>query len=74
METIDGEFGQAAKDFMDRSVKSKKPFFVWMNFTRMHVWTRLQKKYQGVTGIGLYPDGMKELDDMVGSFLDALNV
>ena len=42
METIDGEFGQAAKDFMDRSVKSKKPFFVWMNFTRMHVWTRLQ--------------------------------
>ena len=64
METVDGEFGQAAKDFMERSVKAAKPFFVWMNFTRMHVWTRLQKKYQGVTGIGLYPDGMKELDDM----------
>jgi arylsulfatase A-like enzyme len=72
METVDAEFGQAAKDFMDRSVKAGKPFFVWMNFTRMHVWTRLQEKYQGATGIGLYADGMKELDDMVGSFLDHL--
>jgi len=57
---------------MARSVKSDKPFFVWMNFTRMHVWTRLQEKYRGVTGIGLYADGMKELDDMVGGFLDYL--
>ena len=72
METVDDEFGQAAKDFMARSVKAGKPFFVWMNFTRMHVWTRLQEKYQGATGIGLYADGMKELDDMVGSFLDHL--
>jgi arylsulfatase len=70
METIDYEFGAAAKDFMERSVKADKPFFVWMNFTRMHVWTRLQKKYQRSTGIGLYADGMRELDDMVGSFLD----
>jgi len=73
METVDGEFGAAAKDFMERSVKAGKPFFVWMNFTRMHVWTRLQKKYQGITGIGLYADGMKELDDMVGGFLDHLD-
>ncbi|MEK6214528.1 MAG: sulfatase-like hydrolase/transferase, partial [Vibrio fluvialis] len=45
METVDSEFGGAAKDFMARSVKADKPFFVWMNFTRMHVWTRLQEKY-----------------------------
>jgi arylsulfatase len=73
METIDDEFGQAAKDFMERSVKAGKPFFVWMNFTRMHVWTRLKKESQGVTGIGLYPDGMAELDKMVGGFLDHLD-
>ena len=72
METVDAEFGSAAKDFMARSVKEDKPFFVWMNFTRMHVWTRLQEKYRGLTGIGLYADGMKELDDMVGGFLDYL--
>ncbi|MGB5964550.1 MAG: arylsulfatase [Sulfurimonadaceae bacterium] len=77
METVDYEFGDAAKAFMSKSVKEKKPFFVWMNFTRMHVWTRLQKKYQGVTGISLYADGMRELDDMVGDmikYVDKLGV
>ena len=73
METVDAEFGSAAKDFMSKSVKANKPFFVWMNFTRMHVWTRLQKKYQGITGISLYADGMKELDDLVGGMLDHLD-
>lgn len=73
METVDYEFGAAAKDFMTRSVKAGKPFFVWMNFTRMHVWTHLQKKYQGATGISIYADGMRELDDMVGGFLDHLD-
>jgi arylsulfatase A-like enzyme len=73
METVDYEFGAAAKDFMSRSVKADKPFFVWMNFTRMHVWTHLQKKYQGITGVGIYADGMKELDDMVGGMLDHLD-
>jgi arylsulfatase len=72
METVDSEFGGAAKKFMAAAVKADKPFFVWMNFTRMHVWTRLQEKYRGITGIGLYPDGMVELDDMVGSFLEEL--
>jgi arylsulfatase len=72
MEHVDSEFGNAAKKFITNSVKADKPFFVWMNFTRMHVWTRLQEKYQGITGIGLYADGMKELDDMVGGFLDHL--
>jgi len=72
METVDSEFGGAAKKFMAAAVKEDKPFFVWMNFTRMHVWTHLQEKYQGITGIGLYPDGMVELDDMVGSFLEEL--
>lgn len=72
METVDQEFATAAMDFMSKAVNDNKPFFVWMNYSRMHVWTRLQEKYQGITGIGLYPDGMKELDDMVGNMLDHL--
>ncbi len=72
METVDAEFGGAAKKFMAAAVAEDKPFFVWMNFTRMHVWTRLQEKYRGKTGISLYADGMAELDDMVGSFLEEL--
>jgi arylsulfatase A-like enzyme len=58
METVDREFHASAMDFINRAVKAKKPFFVWYNSTRMHVWTRLKKESQGRTGIGLYPDGM----------------
>jgi arylsulfatase len=69
METIDDEIYAAATQFIDRSVKDDKPFFVWFNTTRMHVWTHLKKASDGRTGIGLYPDGMVEHDDMVGQLL-----
>jgi arylsulfatase A-like enzyme len=73
METIDEEVTAIAFDFIDRSVKANKPFFVWYNTTRMHVWTRLKKESQGRTGIGLYPDGMVEHNDMVGRMLKKLD-
>jgi arylsulfatase A-like enzyme len=69
METIDDEIHVAAEKFIERSAKAKKPFFVWFNSTRMHVWTHLKKSAQGKTGIGLYPDGMVEHDAMVGELL-----
>jgi len=74
METVDEEFHTAAMDFVERAHKSNKPFFVWYNSTRMHVWTRLKKESVGRTGIGLYPDGMAEHDDMVGKVLKKLDV
>ena len=43
----------------------KKPFFVWLNTTRMHVWTHLKKETYGKTGIGIYADGMTELDAII---------
>jgi len=73
METADEEFLAAGLDFIDRAHKANKPFFVWMNTTRMHVWTRLKKEAQGRTGIGLYPDGMAEHDDHVGKLLAKLD-
>ena len=51
----------------------KKPFFIWFNTTRMHVWTHLKKSAQGRTGMGLYPDGMVKHDDMVGALLKKLD-
>ena len=72
METVDWETAAAAKDFMKRSVAADKPFFVWYNSTRMHVWTRLSEKYKNITGLGTYADGMKELDDIVGEMTQAL--
>ena len=73
METVDMEFHAAAMEFIDRAHADGKPFFVWYNATRMHVWTRLKKESIGRTGIGLYPDGMVEHDDMVGLVLAKLD-
>lgn len=73
METIDEEVHEKAMDFVDRNAKSKKPFFLWYNSTRMHVWTHLKKESQGKTGIGLYPDGMVEHDGFVGGVLKKLD-
>lgn len=73
METVDEETLAGALDFIDRAHEQEKPFFVWWNATRMHVWTRLKPESQGVTGYGLYPDGMVEHDGHVGVLLDKLD-
>ena len=73
METIDEEFLKASFDFIDRANRDKKPFFVWFNPTRMHIWTRLKPASQGKTGLGIYPDGMVEHDGQVGELLKKLD-
>ena len=73
METVDEEIFAAEQKFVANAAKSDKPFFVWFNTTRMHVWTHLKKSAEGRTGIGLYPDGMVEHDDMVGAVLKQLD-
>ncbi|QZE13951.1 arylsulfatase [Halosquirtibacter laminarini] len=72
METCDEEFKEAGFDFMERAVKSKKPFFVWMNATRMHVNTHLKDASKNKTDYGIYADGMVEHDQWVGEILDKL--
>jgi arylsulfatase len=73
METIDEEVTTGALDFMDRAHAAGKPFFLWWNSTRMHVYTHLKPESKGKTGVGLYPDGMVEHDAMVGEILDKLD-
>jgi arylsulfatase len=73
METIDEEFLTASTDFIDRANRDKKPFFVWFNPSRMHIWTRLKIESQGRTGLGIYPDGMVEHDGQVGQLLKKLD-
>jgi arylsulfatase A-like enzyme len=72
METVDEEFIGAALDFIDRKAKEDAPFFCYFNPSRMHVVTHLKPSSVGVTGLGVYPDGMVELDGMVGELLDKL--
>jgi len=72
METIDMEVTAKALDFMERAKKENKPFFLWWNSTRMHIWTHLKKESVGKTGLGIYPDGMVEHDGHVGEVLAKL--
>ena len=73
METVDEEFLGAAQDFIARQHKAGKPFFVWMNATRMHIYTHLKPASKGKTGLGLNADGMVEHDEMVGRLLKQLD-
>jgi len=73
METVDEEFLAASLKFIDRAHNEKKPFFVWFNATRMHVFTRLKPESVGVTGQGVYADGLTEHDGHVGQLLNKLD-
>ena len=72
METVDDEFTKQALRFMTDAKKGDKPFFLWWNATRMHIWTHLSPQWEGKTGLGVYPDGMLEHDHDVGLILDKL--
>ena len=72
METIDEEVNAKAIDFLERAADSEKPFFMWWNSTRMHVFTHLKEESEGKTGLGIYADGMVEHDGHVGEILDKL--
>jgi arylsulfatase A-like enzyme len=75
METIDDETTAAAIDFMTKQTKADKPFFVWMNTTRMHVFTHVRPSMQGQSGMpgNEYADGMIEHDMDVGKLLKAVD-
>jgi len=72
METIDEEVNVKALDFMQRAAAANKPFFIWWNSTRMHIFTHLKKESEGKTGLGIYADGMAEHDGHVGQLLAKL--
>jgi arylsulfatase A-like enzyme len=73
METVDEELLAASLDFIDRAQKANKPFFVWFNTGRMHIWTHLKKESEGKTGLGIYADGMVRHDCHVGQLLKKLD-
>ena len=75
METIDDETTGAAIDFMQRQSKAGKPFFCWMNTTRMHFRTHVRESMRDKPGLNSrteYADGMLEHDGDVGKLLKAL--
>jgi arylsulfatase A-like enzyme len=77
MTTVDEVLVKSSCDFMDKAKKDGKPFFVWHNSTRMHVWTFLAPKYNQMmnskTNYGLYEAGVAQMDDAVGAILKHLD-
>ena len=76
METFDDVLVEGQQDFMDKAKKDGKPFFVWHNTTRMHVFTYIPPKYQAMmnyqTNYGLEEAGMAQMDDSIGDLLKHL--
>lgn len=72
METIDDEVMAKTLSFMETAKKEDKPFFIWWNSTRMHIFTHLKPESRGKTGLGVYADGMVEHDGHVGQLLAKL--
>jgi len=70
METVDDEIRDLATAFMDKAKKDNKPFFVWLNPTRMHIVTHLSPKYEALrnseNGWSEEEAGMAQVDDDVG--------
>ncbi|MFN8998234.1 MAG: arylsulfatase [Betaproteobacteria bacterium] len=72
METVDDEVTDRTLAFMEEAQRASKPFFIWWNSTRMHIFTHLKPESAGRTGRGIYADGMVEHDAHVGRILDKL--
>ena len=76
METFDDVLVEHSKGFMDKAKRDGKPFFIWHNTTRMHVFTYLSPKYQAMmnyqTNYGLEEAGMAQMDDSIGELLKHL--
>jgi arylsulfatase len=76
METVDDEIFDWTTKFMDKARKDGKPFFVWLNPTRMHVITHLSDKYESMrtaeNGWSEEEAGMAQLDDIVGGVMKYL--
>ena len=76
MKTVDDEIRDLAFNFIDKAKNDDKPFFLWLNPTRMHIVTHLSEKYEGLrtyeNGWSLQEAGMAQLDDIVGEVMAKL--
>jgi arylsulfatase A-like enzyme len=76
METVDDEIQDLAFKFVDKAKADGKPFFLWLNPTRMHIVTHLSEKYEALrnakNGWSLHEAGMAQLDDIVGATMKKL--
>ena len=77
METVDEVVRDRTFDFIDKAQQDGKPFFVWLNPTRMHVKTHLSPKYENMrnseNGWSIQEAGMAQFDDIIGDVMNKLD-
>ena len=66
------QYTEHAVDFIDRNAESKKPFFLYVPHSMVHVPLYVSDKFKGKSNQGLYGDVVMEVDWSVGQITDAL--
>jgi arylsulfatase A-like enzyme len=69
---IDVEYMKRAEDFLKRSTDQGKPFFLYFNYSLMHLPTRPRAEFEGKTGHGEWADALLQMDTDFGTLLDYL--
>jgi arylsulfatase A-like enzyme len=72
LETIDDDIAQRSVAYIQAQARARKPFFVGVNFTHMHLYTHVRPDAKGKTGISEYADAMLTHDENVGQVLKAM--
>jgi len=69
---LDVEYMKRSKAFIKKSLADKKPFFLYFNYTLMHMPTEPRLEFKGKTGHGDWADCLLQLDTDFGRLLDFL--
>ncbi|MFG6083153.1 arylsulfatase [Paracoccus litorisediminis] len=77
MKNVDEEFMDVSVDFIKRAQDADKPYFVWLNPSRMHMFTHLDDKdrylaQEATTEDDLYGSGVIQHDRQIGEYLAEL--
>jgi hypothetical protein len=70
--TFDVRQADYAIDYIKKHAKDDKPFFMDVNFMKMHNPTNAAPKFAGKSRLGDYSDSLLELDDNIGRIMEAI--
>ena len=70
--TFDVRMADNAVDYINAHAKSGKPFFMDINFIKMHNPTNAAPAFRGRSHLGDYSDSLMELDADIGKVMDAI--
>ncbi|MCE5215844.1 arylsulfatase [bacterium] len=75
METIDDDIAEHSMKWIEDQAKARTPFFIWVNFTHMHLRTHAKPESLGQSGRwqSEYHDVMIDHDKNVGAILDKID-